>query len=169
MFFLQSLLSDPNPNSPANQEAARLFAENRGEYNRRVRECASESWKEVLAEEEAAAAEQQRSAENGGGGGLSPAAAETSGGERSSKDRLRRRSHSAAPEGEGEDQGEGAAVAPGGSGGSAVPCCDANSPRTLPVEEEESFFENAESAFSLSPALSAPQVSSQDDEFDGCG
>jgi hypothetical protein len=26
---LQSLLSDPNPNSPANSEAARLYSENR--------------------------------------------------------------------------------------------------------------------------------------------
>lgn len=44
---IQSLLSDPNPNSPANQEAARLYAENRREYNRRVQQCATESWKTV--------------------------------------------------------------------------------------------------------------------------
>ena len=31
---IQSLLCDPNPNSPANSEAARLFHENRREYNR---------------------------------------------------------------------------------------------------------------------------------------
>ena len=43
----QSLLSDPNPSSPANQEAARLYAENRREYNRRVQQCATESWKAV--------------------------------------------------------------------------------------------------------------------------
>ncbi|XP_026193161.1 ubiquitin-conjugating enzyme E2 1 [Cyclospora cayetanensis] len=42
---IQSLLSDPNPSSPANQEAARLYAENRREYNRRVQQCAAESWK----------------------------------------------------------------------------------------------------------------------------
>ncbi|KAL8272556.1 hypothetical protein Esti_003555 [Eimeria stiedai] len=42
---IQSLLSDPNPSSPANQEAARLYAENRREYNRRVQQCATESWK----------------------------------------------------------------------------------------------------------------------------
>ena len=29
VFWLQSLLSDPNPNSPANSEAARLYSENR--------------------------------------------------------------------------------------------------------------------------------------------
>ena len=44
---LQSLLSDPNPSSPANQEAARLYAENRREYNRRVQQCATESLKTV--------------------------------------------------------------------------------------------------------------------------
>lgn len=36
---IQSLLCDPNPKSPANAEAARLFSENRREYNRRVRKC----------------------------------------------------------------------------------------------------------------------------------
>ncbi|CDJ64082.1 ubiquitin-conjugating enzyme e2, putative [Eimeria necatrix] len=48
---IQSLLSDPNPSSPANQEAARLYAENRREYNRRVQQCATESWKTVEAPE----------------------------------------------------------------------------------------------------------------------
>ncbi|GAB4820998.1 hypothetical protein N2152v2_008044 [Parachlorella kessleri] len=41
---IQSLLSDPNPNSPANSEAARLFNENRKEYNRRVKEVVEASW-----------------------------------------------------------------------------------------------------------------------------
>ncbi|CDJ56630.1 hypothetical protein EMWEY_00021080 [Eimeria maxima] len=48
---IQSLLSDPNPSSPANQEAARLYAENRREYNRRVQLCATESLKTVGAPE----------------------------------------------------------------------------------------------------------------------
>lgn len=43
---IQSLLSDPNPNSPANSEAARLYNENRREYNRRVREVVEQSWSE---------------------------------------------------------------------------------------------------------------------------
>mmetsp|Transcript_16974 Transcript_16974/g.36709 ORF Transcript_16974/g.36709 Transcript_16974/m.36709 type:complete len:155 (+) Transcript_16974:135-599(+) len=43
---IQSLLSDPNPNSPANSEAARLYNENRREYNRRVREVVERSWLE---------------------------------------------------------------------------------------------------------------------------
>jgi ubiquitin-conjugating enzyme E2 A len=38
------LLSDPNPNSPANMEAAKLFQENRREYDRRVVECVEQSW-----------------------------------------------------------------------------------------------------------------------------
>jgi len=42
--FLQSLLCDPNPNSPANSEAARMYSENRREYNRRVREIVEQSW-----------------------------------------------------------------------------------------------------------------------------
>jgi len=41
---IQSLLCDPNPNSPANSEAARLYQENRREYNRRVREIVEMSW-----------------------------------------------------------------------------------------------------------------------------
>jgi len=41
---IQSLLCDPNPASPANSEASRLFNENRREYNRRVREIVEQSW-----------------------------------------------------------------------------------------------------------------------------
>ncbi|KAF5831909.1 histone ubiquitination protein [Dunaliella salina] len=40
---IQSLLSDPNPNSPANSEAARMYNENRRDYNRRVREVVEAS------------------------------------------------------------------------------------------------------------------------------
>lgn len=31
---IQSLLCDPNPNSPANSEAARMYTESRREYNK---------------------------------------------------------------------------------------------------------------------------------------
>mmetsp|Transcript_11030 Transcript_11030/g.15896 ORF Transcript_11030/g.15896 Transcript_11030/m.15896 type:complete len:88 (+) Transcript_11030:471-734(+) len=41
---IQSLLCDPNPNSPANSEAAKLFQENRREYERRVQAIVEESW-----------------------------------------------------------------------------------------------------------------------------
>lgn len=41
---VQSLLHDPNPNSPANAEAAKLFREDQREYVRRVRETVEQSW-----------------------------------------------------------------------------------------------------------------------------
>ncbi|EMS61795.1 Ubiquitin-conjugating enzyme E2 2 [Triticum urartu] len=41
---IQSLLCDPNPNSPANSEAARMYSENKREYNRKVREVVEQSW-----------------------------------------------------------------------------------------------------------------------------
>ena len=45
---IRSLLSDPNPESPANQEAAKLFVNNRGEYERRVKEIVELSLKTHL-------------------------------------------------------------------------------------------------------------------------
>ena len=53
---IQSLLNDPNPNSPANSEAARLYAENVGEYVRRVREVVEQSWDDEESDAQAAAA-----------------------------------------------------------------------------------------------------------------
>ena len=41
---IQSLLSDPNPASPANAEASQLFDKDRREYNRRVKEIVENSW-----------------------------------------------------------------------------------------------------------------------------
>jgi len=41
---IQSLLSDPNPNSPANSMAAQLYKENRREYEKRVKACVEQSW-----------------------------------------------------------------------------------------------------------------------------
>jgi len=41
---VQSLLHDPNPNSPANAEAAQLYRENMKEYARRVKATVEESW-----------------------------------------------------------------------------------------------------------------------------
>jgi hypothetical protein len=40
---IQSLLSDPNPNSPANSEASKLYTEDRAEYIRRVQATVIES------------------------------------------------------------------------------------------------------------------------------
>lgn len=45
---IQSLLSDPNPNSPANSEAARLYSENRRDYNKKVQEVVEASWMEKV-------------------------------------------------------------------------------------------------------------------------
>lgn len=42
---IQSLLSDPNPLSPANAEAARLYTENKVDYEKKIRECVENSWK----------------------------------------------------------------------------------------------------------------------------
>ena len=44
LISIQSLLTDPNPASPANAEAAGLFRENQPEYIRRVRQCVEDSW-----------------------------------------------------------------------------------------------------------------------------
>ncbi|GAC97043.1 hypothetical protein PHSY_004627 [Pseudozyma hubeiensis SY62] len=41
---IQSLLHDPNPNSPANAEAASLYRENMKEYVRRVKATVEASW-----------------------------------------------------------------------------------------------------------------------------
>jgi len=41
---LRSLLCDPNPNSPANAEAAKLYQEDRKEYIRKVKEVVENSW-----------------------------------------------------------------------------------------------------------------------------
>jgi len=49
---IQSLLTDPNPNSPANVEAAKLYNENRREYDRKVAEFVEASWREEVEAEE---------------------------------------------------------------------------------------------------------------------
>jgi len=41
---IQSLLCDPNPASPANAEAARLFETDKTEYTRRVKDIVEQSW-----------------------------------------------------------------------------------------------------------------------------
>lgn len=41
---IQSLLTDPNPASAANAEAAKLYTDNLPEYQRRVRQCVEDSW-----------------------------------------------------------------------------------------------------------------------------
>jgi len=48
---VQSLLHDPNVNSPANNEAARLYREHRREYDKKVAAVVQESWMEDEDEE----------------------------------------------------------------------------------------------------------------------
>jgi ubiquitin-conjugating enzyme E2 A len=43
---IQSLLTDPNPSSPANAEAAKLYNSNIQEYNKRVKDCVEASMKD---------------------------------------------------------------------------------------------------------------------------
>ena len=44
-FFFQSLLDEPNPNSPANSLAAQLYQENKREYEKKVQAIVEQSWK----------------------------------------------------------------------------------------------------------------------------
>lgn len=45
--YYQSLLDEPNPNSPANSQAAQLYQENRREYEKKVLAIVEESWMNV--------------------------------------------------------------------------------------------------------------------------
>lgn len=49
---IQSLLNDPNINSPANVEAANLYKDHRSQYVKRVRDTVENSWNEDDEEEE---------------------------------------------------------------------------------------------------------------------
>ncbi len=42
--YFQSLLDEPNPNSPANSLAAQLYQENRREYEKKVNAIVEQSW-----------------------------------------------------------------------------------------------------------------------------
>ena len=44
LFILQSLLDEPNPNSPANSLAAQLYQENKREYEKKVIAIVEQSW-----------------------------------------------------------------------------------------------------------------------------
>jgi ubiquitin-conjugating enzyme E2 A len=49
---IQSLLDEPNPNSPANSLAAQLYQENRREYEKRVAAIVEQSWLNFNEDEE---------------------------------------------------------------------------------------------------------------------
>ncbi|KPP79670.1 hypothetical protein Z043_100727 [Scleropages formosus] len=44
IFSTKSLLDEPNPNSPANSQAAQLYQENKREYEKRVSAIVEQSW-----------------------------------------------------------------------------------------------------------------------------
>lgn len=44
LLLFQSLLDEPNPNSPANSLAAQLYQENKREYEKRVATVVEQSW-----------------------------------------------------------------------------------------------------------------------------
>ncbi|KAF2347244.1 Ubiquitin-conjugating enzyme E2 [Trinorchestia longiramus] len=47
LLSIQSLLNDPNVDSPANPEAAKIYSEDKEEYIKRVRTCVENSWCEL--------------------------------------------------------------------------------------------------------------------------
>uniref|UniRef100_A0A672HHZ0 E2 ubiquitin-conjugating enzyme n=1 Tax=Salarias fasciatus TaxID=181472 RepID=A0A672HHZ0_SALFA len=48
---IQSLLDEPNPNSPANSQAAQLYQENKREYEKRVSAIVEQSWRDLSSSE----------------------------------------------------------------------------------------------------------------------
>ncbi len=46
LLLSQSLLDEPNPNSPANSQAAQLYQENKREYEKRVSAIVEQSWRD---------------------------------------------------------------------------------------------------------------------------
>ncbi|KAL6121715.1 hypothetical protein NUSPORA_01324 [Nucleospora cyclopteri] len=47
LLSVQSLLNDPNINSPANMEAAEMYEKNKEEYKKKVREIVESSWNDI--------------------------------------------------------------------------------------------------------------------------
>ncbi|KAF7634249.1 UBIQUITIN_CONJUGAT_2 domain-containing protein [Meloidogyne graminicola] len=59
---IQSLLDEPNPNSPANSQAAQLYRENRREYEKRVHAIVEQSWMTFSNDDSNEAADQTETA-----------------------------------------------------------------------------------------------------------
>lgn len=72
---IQSLLDEPNPNSPANSLAAQLYQENRREYDKRVEAIVEQSWYNFTDEDDAANAKK----------GSAPATTSTTSGQQGSQ------------------------------------------------------------------------------------
>ena len=58
-YRLQSLLDEPNPNSPANNCAAILYTDNRREYNKKIMQIVEQSWEQQDEDEEEKQDQQQ--------------------------------------------------------------------------------------------------------------
>ncbi len=63
---IQSLLTDPNPNSPANVTAAKLYQSNRREYDRKVMQFVEESWDDDEDDDEGGDEDEDESDEDDG-------------------------------------------------------------------------------------------------------
>ncbi|EPR79144.1 Ubiquitin-conjugating enzyme E2 2 [Spraguea lophii 42_110] len=47
LLSIQSLLNDPNVNSPANTEAAEMYSNNKDQYFKKVKEMVEDSWTDI--------------------------------------------------------------------------------------------------------------------------
>ncbi len=74
----QSLLDEPNPNSPANSLAAQLYQENRREYEKRVQQIVEQSWLNFADADPAERAQKTDDEPSGSGSASDTAAAEAS-------------------------------------------------------------------------------------------
>ena len=68
---IQSLLDEPNPNSPANSVAAQLYQENRREYEKRVAAIVEQSWQSYSTDDDGGAT--GAGTDGGAGGAEQPA------------------------------------------------------------------------------------------------
>lgn len=76
---IQSLLDEPNPNSPANSVAAQLYQENRREYEKRVAAIVEQSWMMSFPDESETSMAKSKQNDNATGGATTSGAASRSG------------------------------------------------------------------------------------------
>ena len=67
LISIQSLLGDPNPSSPANEEAASLYRDNRREYTRRVRDLVNDNVTKAAAVASSSSSSSSNSSSSSGG------------------------------------------------------------------------------------------------------
>lgn len=76
---IQSLLDEPNPNSPANSVAAQLYQENRREYEKRVAAIVEQSWMTTFPDEADASLGKSKQGNDNSGGATTSAASASAG------------------------------------------------------------------------------------------